>query len=131
MKIIGAVLDQIQAPRPYRASQPLAPQQLVLDEPRAGEVRVAIDAAGVCHSDLSVIDGNRPRPLPMVLGHEGAGRVEALGDDIDDLRVGQRVVMSFFPDAVDARAAPPTGGCRAIAEARPTRQVNCWVVALG
>jgi alcohol dehydrogenase len=97
VKIIGAVLDQARAPRPYRGSQPLAPQQLVLDEPRAGEVRVAIDAAGVCHSDLSVIDGNRPRPLPMVLGHEGAGRVEALGDDVVDMRVGQRVVMSFLP----------------------------------
>ena len=54
--------------------------------PGQGEVLVRIAAAGLCHSDLSVIDGNRPRPLPMVLGHEAAGVVEALGDGVDDSR---------------------------------------------
>ena len=54
-------------------------------------------AAGLCHSDLSVIDGNRPRPLPMVLGHEGAGIVEELGAGVADLQVGDHVVTAFVP----------------------------------
>ena len=54
-------------------------------------------AAGLCHSDLSVIDGNRPRPLPMVLGHEGAGIVEELGAGVTDLKVGDHVVTAFVP----------------------------------
>lgn len=97
MRIVGAVLDHSRADRPYRASAPLAITELDLSEPRAGEIRVAIDAAGVCHSDLSVIDGNRARPLPMLLGHEGTGLVEAVGDGIADIHPGQRVVMTFLP----------------------------------
>jgi alcohol dehydrogenase len=97
VQIVGAVLEGSGARRPYRASRPLKIVELDLDEPRVGEVRVRIEAAGICHSDLSVIDGTRPRPMPMLLGHEAAGVVEALGDDVIDLRVGQRVVMTFLP----------------------------------
>jgi alcohol dehydrogenase len=56
-----------------------------------------MEAAGICHSDLSVVNGNRPRPVPMLLGHEAAGIVEQLGDGVDDIEVGQRVVMAFLP----------------------------------
>ncbi|MBX9978367.1 MAG: alcohol dehydrogenase catalytic domain-containing protein, partial [Mycobacterium gordonae] len=56
-----------------------------------------VEAAGVCHSDLSVVDGNRVRPVPMLLGHEAAGIVEARGDGVDDLALGQRVVLVFLP----------------------------------
>ena len=52
-------------------------------------------AAGLCHSDLSVIDGSRPRPTPMALGHEAAGIVEAVGDGVTDLVVGDHVVLVF------------------------------------
>lgn len=77
MKIQGAVLREMKRPRPFAQSQPISVETLELDEPGPGEVRVRMTAAGVCHSDLSVVDGNRPRPLPMLLGHEGAGIVEA------------------------------------------------------
>ena len=68
-----------------------------------------IEAAGVCHSDLSVVDGNRVRPVPMLLGHEASGRVEALGPGVTDLAVGQRVVMTFLPRCGEC-AGCATGG---------------------
>ena len=63
-------------------------------EPGPGEVRVRLHAAGLCHSDLSVIDGSIPYPSPCVLGHEGAGVVEAIGPDVTGLKEGDRVVLS-------------------------------------
>src|SRR5688572_20428194 len=79
MKIRAALLQQMGLPRPYAQSQPLRIVELELDPPGPGEVLVKIRAAGLCHSDLSVIDGNRPRPMPMVIGHEAVGVVAALG----------------------------------------------------
>ncbi|HZA12521.1 alcohol dehydrogenase catalytic domain-containing protein [Mycobacterium sp.] len=97
MKISGAILEEMDRPRPYRTSAPLVIDELDLDPPGRGELLVRIEAAGICHSDLSVVDGSRRRPVPMLLGHEAAGRVEALGDAVTDLAVGQRVVMAFLP----------------------------------
>ncbi|MFF2396973.1 alcohol dehydrogenase catalytic domain-containing protein [Nocardia sp. NPDC058114] len=97
MKIRGAVLEHSGQDRPYARSRPLVIDELDLDPPGPGEVLVRIEAAGICHSDLSVVDGNRRRPLPMLLGHEAAGRVELLGSDVDDIAIGQRVVMTFLP----------------------------------
>ncbi len=97
MQIRAALLERMGAPRPYGASRPLRIAALELAEPGPGEVRVAIRAAGLCHSDLSVIDGVRPRPLPMVLGHEAAGIVEAIGPGVTDLRPGAHVVAAFVP----------------------------------
>ncbi|MGV0743625.1 alcohol dehydrogenase catalytic domain-containing protein [Mycolicibacterium sp. XJ870] len=94
MKIRGAVLETIGAPRPYADSRPLSVTELELAAPGPGELLVRIEAAGLCHSDLSVVDGNRVRPVPMLLGHEAAGVVEI---GVDDLTVGQRVVMTFLP----------------------------------
>ncbi|MDU0220551.1 alcohol dehydrogenase catalytic domain-containing protein, partial [Escherichia coli] len=68
-----------------------------VDPPGPGELLVRIEAAGLCHSDLSVVDGNRPRPVPMLLGHEAAGIVEETGQGVDDVRPGDRVVMTFLP----------------------------------
>lgn len=68
-----------------------------LDDPKAGEVRVRMGASGVCHSDLSVVNGTLLSPLPSVLGHEGAGIVEAVGDDVGRVKVGDHVVLSFVP----------------------------------
>ena len=83
---------------PYAQSAPLAVKALELADPLPGEVLVRIDAAGICHSDLSVINGDRPRPMPMALGHEAAATVLALGDPEDgDLAVGDRVVLVFLP----------------------------------
>ena len=95
--IRGAVLETIGAERPYARSRPVAVRELQLDPPGPGEILVRIEAASLCHSDLSVVNGSRVRPLPMLLGHEAAGRVEELGDGVQDLAVGQRVVMAFLP----------------------------------
>jgi alcohol dehydrogenase len=97
LAIRGAVLRTTGATRPYRISRPLEIVDLQLEVPGPGEILVKIEAAGLCHSDLSVVNGSRVRPTPMLLGHEAAGRVAELGSGVDDLRVGQRVVMAFLP----------------------------------
>ncbi|MDV3129983.1 alcohol dehydrogenase catalytic domain-containing protein [Mycobacterium sp. 21AC1] len=106
MKIRGAVLESIGLARPYTESRPLSVSDLDLAEPGPGELLVRIEAAGLCHSDLSVVDGNRVRPVPMLLGHEAAGVVEG-GDS--DLAVGQRVVMTFLPRCGDCPACATDG----------------------
>ena len=68
-----------------------------LDDPKAGEVRVRMGASGVCHSDLSVVNGTLLSPLPAVLGHEGAGVVEAVGEGVTRVKPGDHVVLSFVP----------------------------------
>ena len=75
---------------------------------------VRIEAAGLCHSDLSVIDGSRPRPTPMALGHEAAGIVEALGEGVGDLAVGDHVVLVFVPSC--GRCGPCAAGRPALCE---------------
>lgn len=97
MKITGAVLESSGASRPYAQSRPLQICELDLAGPGPREVLIRIEAAGICHSDLSVVNGDRPRPLPMLLGHEAAGIVEEIGSDISDLKVGDRVVTVFLP----------------------------------
>src|SRR3712207_3994910 len=110
MMIRAAVLSEMGAKRPYAQSRPLSIEEVELDPPGPGEVLVKIAAAGLCHSDLSVIDGNRPRPMPMALGHEAAGVVEELGAGVDDLKPGDHVVMVFVPSC---------GHCLPCAEGRP------------
>jgi S-(hydroxymethyl)glutathione dehydrogenase/alcohol dehydrogenase len=72
-------------------------EEVSLEPPRAGEVQVRMAAAGVCHSDLSVLRGRLPLPLPLVLGHEGAGRVERVGAGVTHVATGDPVVLSFVP----------------------------------
>jgi alcohol dehydrogenase len=97
VKITGAVLEDIGRARPFAKSRPLTISELELEDPGVDELLVKIEAAGVCHSDLSVVDGSRIRPVPMLLGHEAAGRVVALGAGVTDIVVGERVVMTFLP----------------------------------
>lgn len=97
MIIRGAVLETIGACRPYSESRPLSVTEIDLDGPRRDEILVRIEAAGVCHSDLSVVNGDRSRPVPMLLGHEAAGIVEQVGEGVTDLTPGQRVVSVFLP----------------------------------
>ncbi|WBP94339.1 alcohol dehydrogenase catalytic domain-containing protein [Mycolicibacterium neoaurum] len=108
MHIRGAVLESIGAARPYSASRPIAVTELELADPGDGELLVRIEAAGLCHSDLSVVDGNRVRPIPMLLGHEAAGIVETVGGT-SDLAPGQRVVMTFLPRCGQCRACATDG----------------------
>jgi len=97
MRITGAVLEVSGAEPPFAQTRPFTVGELELDEPGPGELLVRIEAAGVCHSDLSVVDGNRVRPVPMLLGHEAAGIVEQVGGGVDDIATGDRVVMTFLP----------------------------------
>lgn len=97
MKITGAVLEEIGRPAPYATSTPVSISELELDDPQDDEVLVRITASGICHSDLSVLNGARPRPVPMLLGHESTGIVEKLGPGVDDLKVGQHVTLAFLP----------------------------------
>ena len=110
MKIKAAVLGAMGASSPYATSRPLAIETLELDPPGPGEVLVRIRAAGLCHSDLSVINGDRPRPLPRALGHSAAGIVEEVGPGVDDLARGDHVVCVFVPSC---------GHCGPCAEGRP------------
>ncbi|MHB1234084.1 MAG: alcohol dehydrogenase catalytic domain-containing protein [Microbacteriaceae bacterium] len=97
MRIRGAVLRSTSEPPPYAKSNPLRVEDLELADPGPSELLVQIEAAGICHSDLSVVDGNRPRPVPILLGHEAAGRVVRAGGASDEWLVGRRVVMAFLP----------------------------------
>ena len=77
-------------------NQPVVVEQISLDAPKRGEVCVKLGACGVCHSDLSAITGTIALPLPLVLGHEGAGVVEEVGEGVTDLAPGDHVVFSFI-----------------------------------
>jgi NDMA-dependent alcohol dehydrogenase len=77
-------------------NQPVVVEQISVDAPKRGEVAVRLGACGVCHSDLSAINGTIALPLPLVLGHEGAGVVEEIGEGVTDLAPGDHVVFSFI-----------------------------------
>jgi alcohol dehydrogenase len=114
VKTRAAVLDTVGASRPYATSRPLTVTELDLDGPGEGELLVRVEAAGVCHSDLSVVDGNRIRPVPMALGHEAAGVVEEVGPGVADVRPGDHVVLVFVPSC--GGCAYCTGGTPALCE---------------
>lgn len=100
MKTRAAVLYEMGLPRPYAESAPLLIDEITLEAPGPGEVLVEIAAAGLCHSDLSVVDGSRPRVMPMVLGHEASGIVREVGpgaDNVQQLAPGDHVVFSWVP----------------------------------
>jgi alcohol dehydrogenase len=97
MKVRGAVLREMGLEKPYASSRPLAIEELELDPPGPGELLVRVRAAGLCHSDLSVIDGSRPRVMPMVLGHEAAGEVVETGGETPGFAPGDHLVLAFVP----------------------------------
>ena len=110
MKTRAAVLTRTGAPAPYATSRPLEITEVELAPPGPGEVLVRVAAAGLCHSDLSIINGDRPRRTPIVLGHEAAGVVEGLGEGVTDLELGDHVILLFVPSC---------GHCLPCAEGRP------------
>ncbi len=77
--------------------KPVSVEQVEIESPRRGEVMVKLSACGVCHSDLSATNGTLPLPPPLVLGHEGAGVVEEVGEGVTDLQKGDHVMSSFIP----------------------------------
>lgn len=93
----GALLRTSGLPRPYAQSRPLGFVELELPDPGPGEVLVRIRAASLCRSDLSVVTGARPWPLPMVIGHEAAGRVEKIGAGVTSAVPGDEVVLVYLP----------------------------------
>lgn len=110
MKIRSAILRSSGVEKPYKESKPIHIETIELDPPEVGEVLVKIKAASLCHSDLSVINGSRPRPLPMALGHEAAGVVEEVGPGVKDFSPGDKVICVFVPSC---------GQCIPCAEGRP------------
>src|SRR6059036_115221 len=111
MRVRAAVLEEF--------GQPLAVQELELDEPHAGEALVRLVACGVCHTDLYTASGADPSGYaPAVLGHEGAGIVERVGQDVSSVAPGDRVVTLFSPqcrECIHCRS-PRTNLCLAIRE---------------
>lgn len=95
MKMRAAVMYAQGQPRPYAESKPFVIEEVEIDGPMENEVLVEIQAAGLCHSDLSTIEGLRPRPLPTVGGHESAGVIRELGPNVSDLTPGTPCVVAF------------------------------------
>jgi alcohol dehydrogenase len=110
MKIRAAVIHEMMKPRPYATSKPLVIEELELAPPGDGEILVRIRAAGLCHSDLSTVNGDRPRQMPMVLGHEAAGEVVETGPGVGKVKTGDHVILVFVPSC---------GHCIPCAEGRP------------
>jgi len=110
MKMKAALLLECGMKGPYAETKPLKIEEVELDPPRENEVLVKIGGAGVCHSDLSVINGDRPRPVPLAMGHEGAGEVVEVGPGLRDVKAGDHVVFQFSPSC---------GRCRRCLEGRP------------
>lgn len=110
MKVRAAVLHEMGRPAPYASSRPLEVAELDLDPPGPGELLLRVRAAGLCHSDLSVIDGSRPRVMPMALGHEAAGEVVAVGEGVTAFAPGDHAVLAFVPVC---------GACGPCASGRP------------
>ena len=112
MKMKAAVIRQMGLPQPYADSKPMSIEEVELDKPGQREVLVQIKAASLCHSDLSTVNGDRPRQMPMVLGHEASGVVQEVGGGINDLKVGDHVALVF---------APSCGQCLPCVEGHPGR----------
>ena len=110
MKIKAAVLRERGKSIPYSSSRPLSIEEIDLDPPLKGEVLVQIKAAGLCHSDLVAINGERSKPIPMVIGHEACGVVCELGKDVKGLEVGDHVVPVYVAQC---------GFCEMCQEGRP------------
>ena len=101
MKMRSAVLRTMGLPAPYAQSKPVRIEAVELDPPGPGEVLVKIKVAGLCHSDLSVINGDRPRVMPLAMGHESSGEVVEVGPGVSRLRAGDHVVTVFVPSCGD------------------------------
>ena len=110
MKMKAGVLTVCGAPRPFARSKPIHVVEVDLDPPGEGEVLVKVGGGGLCHSDLSLINGDRPRPVPIVLGHEGAGEIVEVGAGVHDVKKGDHVCFTFNVSC---------GRCRRCLEGRP------------
>lgn len=117
MKMTAAVMYEQGLPRPFTQSRPLRIERVDLEGPGPGEVLVRIVGAGLCHSDLSAIKGNRPRALPSVVGHEAAGIVQEVGPGVAKFAVDDHVVMLFVASC---------GTCNFCTSGRPNLCASSW-----
>jgi S-(hydroxymethyl)glutathione dehydrogenase/alcohol dehydrogenase len=106
----------------HAVGKPLTIEDVVLDAPRAKEVRIRVAASGLCHSDYHFMVGDQPHPLPVVLGHEASGIVEAIGQDVRHLQVGDAVVTCL--SVYCGECAECQTGCTHRCEDRPVRAVT-------
>ncbi len=95
----------------HEVNKPLSVEDIQIDEPQGQEVVVKLAGSGVCHSDLSAIKGDMPQPLPIVMGHEGAGIVEKVGPGVTMLQPGDHVILMVSYSC---------GKCRYCVEGKPT-----------
>ena len=86
------------------SKKPMPILELNQSEPKTGEVLVKMSAAGICASDHHVMTGDNPTPMPIVLGHEGSGVIEAIGPGVSSVKVGDRCVLSFVPNCGHCRS---------------------------
>lgn len=120
--VTAAVLRAAGAERPYDETRPLSRERLRLDAPQRGELLIRVHAAGLCHSDLSTVNGDRPRPTPMALGHEVAGEVVALGEGTarpDGVGGGSGAAGFALGDHVVMAFVPSCGSCDPCRQGRP------------
>ena len=97
MRTRAAVIYEMEKSEPYAETRPLIIEEVELDPPGPGEVLVELAAAGLCHSDLSTINGTIPRLMPMILGHEASGIVREVGPGVKEVKPDDHVVFSFVP----------------------------------
>lgn len=143
MKSLAGLIRVTGTSLPYVESRPIELVEVELSPPGEGEVLVRIEAAGICHSDLSVVNGTRQRPLPIVGGHESAGIVEEVGPGVSHLKVGDHVTSVFLPScgscsecqaelqafcsigaAANARGEMIRGGSRIKIDGKPVNHYN-------
>ena len=110
IKSKATVIRDNKLAQPYKSSKPLSIEEIIISPPLENEVLVEVKGAGLCHSDLSVINGSRVMPLPLVIGHEGAGEVVEVGSAVKDIKIGDHVSFQFSPSC---------GRCRRCLEGRP------------
>jgi alcohol dehydrogenase len=117
MKMRAAVLRTAGLRPPFADSRPFEVADVELTGPGRGEVLVRIAAAGICHSDLSAVTGDRPRRLPAVPGHEAAGVVEETGPGVTEFAAGDHVIMVFVASC---------GSCALCLGGRPNLCQSSW-----
>lgn len=112
MKTPAAVLTTCHAGQPFGDSKPIEIREVDLADPTGKMVLVEVMVAGLCHSDLSVVNGSRERPVPLVLGHEASGRVVKVGPDVQGVAAGDRVTFTFQPACGECDLCVDSGGER-------------------
>jgi len=127
MKVRAAILREMGRTAPYIESQPLTMETVDLAPPGLGNSVCACWQLVCATQTYPVIDGSRPRPMPMVLGHETTGEIVELGADVEGFRVGDRVICSFVPSC--GRCTPCASGRAALCE--PGAEANTAGTLLG